>query len=261
MSQRFDPGRRPTKAERKEEARLERERIQRKMAARKRNRKISLVVVALAVVGILVATVLYSARNGLPTPAALLRKAAADATAAGCTAIQTTPNYQNASGQDPSIDHMHIGSDPSVKTPPPLSSYPTVPPASGPHDPTPAAGGVYTSPPIIYQAIHSLEHAGVIIWYSPAAAGSKAVSDIERFYRQKTDVGQSKVIVAPYDYSDQGTAGTLGSRYQMALVAWHYVQYCSLPRLSVAYSFSSQYSNATPGGHYIGKAREQNSSI
>ena len=260
MSQSFDPGRRATKAERKEEARLERDRIQRQMAARKRNRKISIVVVALAVAGILVATALYSSANKIPSPASLLSNAAADTSASGCGPIQTTTNYQNAPGDDPAIDHAHIG-DATAPTPPPLSSYATVPPASGPHDPNAATGGVYTTPPIVYQAIHSMEHAGVIIWYAPSAADSKAVKQIQRFYGQTVDVGQSKVIVAPYNFPDQGTQGHLPSGYQMALVAWHRLQLCASPSLSVAYSFSSQYSNATPNGKYKGVARELNSSM
>ena len=49
-----DGSRRPTKAERKDQARLEREQIQRQMAARKRNRNIGIVVISLAVVAVLV---------------------------------------------------------------------------------------------------------------------------------------------------------------------------------------------------------------
>jgi Protein of unknown function (DUF3105) len=262
VSQESDPGRRATKAERKEEARLERERIQRQMASRKRNRNIALVAIAVTVAAILVSTVLFSSpKTKTQTPASLLTKAAADTTAAGCGAIQTTTNYQNAVGADPSIDHAHIGSDPTVMTPPPLSSYPTVPPASGPHDGSPASAGVYSSPPDIYKAIHSLEHGGAIIWYAPSAAGSQAVKDIQSFYKQSANVGQSKVVVAPYDFPTQGAQGQLPSGNQMALVAWHRLQLCAQPSLSVAFSFSSQYSNSYPGGHYIGAAREPNASM
>jgi Protein of unknown function (DUF3105) len=262
VSRESDPNRRATRAERREEGRLERERIQRQMASRKRNRNIALVAVALAVVGVLVATALYSSpKTKIPTPASLLAKATADTTAAGCGAVQTTSNYQNAPGADPNIDHMHIGSDPTMMSPPPLSDYATVPPASGPHNPSPASAGVYSSPPDIYQAIHSLEHAGVIIWYAPSAASSQPVKDIGAFYRQSANVGQSKVIVAPFDFPAQGAQGQLPAGYQMALVAWHRLQLCALPSLSVAFSFSSQYSNAYPAGHYIGAAREPNASM
>jgi hypothetical protein len=262
-------GRKPTKAERKEEARLERDRIQRQMASRTRNRKIGLGLIALAVAVIVVIVAVSRLNAPNNSPAALLTRASADAKAAGCGPVQQTPNYNNAPGQDPDIDHAHIGdtTDPNAPlTAPPLSSYPTVPPASGPHYPAPRgpiAGGVYTTPPDAWGAIHSLEHGGVIIWYSPAAAGSSQVKQIESFYNQSKDVGQSKVIVAEYNYPDQGAAGQLPAGKQMALVAWHRLQLCSLPSLPAAFDFASQYSSGyptsgVPSRKYIGVAREPN---
>lgn len=264
MANTNDPDRRMTKAERKEAARLERERIQQQMAARARNRRIGTALVALAVVVVVVVVFVVkpggSAAGDLPTPQALLDEAKGASKAAGCDAVASTPNFQNAPGNDPNIDHTHIGTPP-ITTPPPLSQYATIPPASGPHDPTPASGGVYDRPPDIYQAIHALEHAGAIIWYAPSAAGSEAVKEIKAFYGQSANVGQVKVIVAPYDYPDQGAQGQLPSGVQMALVAWHRLQTCAQPSLAVAFDFTSQYSNAYPNGHYIGVAREPGASM
>ncbi len=254
--QRTDPGRRPTKAERKEEARAERERIQRTIAARRRNRRLGLLFTATAVVIVVaVVFVVQSGAAGLPTPDSLLANASAESAAAGCDAVQQTPNYQNASGKDPDIDHAHIGAS-TVSSPPPLSSYATSPPASGPHNPNPLSAGIYSSAPDVYRAIHALEHAGVIIWYAPSAENSDAVRQVKDFYAQTNDVGQSKIIVAPYDYPSQGVAGVLPNGIQMALVAWHRLQTCAQANLAAAYSFSSQFDIATPGGHYVGEARE-----
>jgi Protein of unknown function (DUF3105) len=258
VANRQSGGDRLTKAERKEQARVEREQIQRQMAARTRNRKIGTALVAIAIVVVVIAAFLFRGA-GLPKPADLLAKAASEQTAAGCAAVQTTPNYSNATGADPQIDHAHIGSSVALQTPPPLSSYPTTPPASGPHDATYATAGVYSSPPDIYQTIHSIEHAAVIVWYAPAAAGSDAVAQIRSFYGQlatKENVGQAKIIVSPYDFPAQGAKGSLLANVQMALVAWHHLQYCARPNLAAAFDFSSKYSNAYPGGHYIGEARE-----
>ena len=47
-------GHRPTKAERKEQARIDRERIQSQMASKRRNRNIGLALIALAAVAIVV---------------------------------------------------------------------------------------------------------------------------------------------------------------------------------------------------------------
>jgi Protein of unknown function (DUF3105) len=259
--QRTDPSRRPTKAERKEQARVEREQIQRTMAARRRNRTLALVLIATAT-AIVVAVVflLQPESTAPPSPADLLAKASAQASTAGCSSVQTTPNYQNATGDDPPIDSAHIGNS-DAPTAPPLTSYATVPAASGPHNPDPLPAGIYSSPPDVYRSIHALEHAGTIIWYAPSAADSEAVRQIKDFYSQSENVGQAKVIVAPYDYPSQGEAGTLPNGIQMALVAWHRLETCAQANLAAAYSFSSQYNNATPDGKYIGVAREPNGAM
>ena len=250
------PGRRPTKAERKEEARRERERLQAQAAARKRNRTIGLSLVALATVAVVVVVVIAQAskpKSDIPTTSALLAQAAAATKSAGCDAVASTPNFGNAPGADPTIDHAHIGT--TIASAPPLSAYPTTPPASGPHEPVPLPAGVYDSSPDIYASIHSLEHAGAIIWYAPSAANSDAVKQIKAFYRQKANVGQTKVIVAPYDYASQGAQGSLPAGVQMALAAWHRLQTCASPNLAVAFDFTSQYSNGY-GNAYKGVARE-----
>jgi len=253
-------GKRPTKAERREEARLQREAIQRKMAARRRNRSIGLALVVVAAATAVVAVfVTASGGSGIPSAQDLLKAAPAAVKTAGCDAVQTTPNYQNAKGDDPDVDHTHIGSTTTFATPPPLSSYPTTPPASGPHDPTPLSAGVYPSPPGVYNAVHALEHGGTIIWYSPDASGEQ-LDQILAFYGQRqkeANVGQDRVIVAPYSYPSEGDAGTLPKGAQMVLVSWHRMQTCANVNLAVAFDFTSQYSYPSWNGRpWKGVARE-----
>ena len=137
-------------------------------------------------------------------------------------------------------------------TPPPLSTYPSVPPASGPHQPVPLHAGVYGDPPDVYSAIHSLEHGGVIVWLAPAAepfAGSE-------FFKDAANIDH--VIVAPYDYPEQGKYGSLPAGTQMALVAWHHVQLCKSPNLEAVQEFLSGYRYPPlGGGPYLGDAPEQ----
>jgi hypothetical protein len=263
-----DDGRRVTKAERREEARLKREEIQRKMASRRRNRSIGLVLLVLSVVIVVVAVFLTSGGSGtsatdVPTAATVLSQAAKAADTAGCDAVQETTNYANAPGDDPAIDHTHIGTPP-VTSAPALSTYATIPPASGPHDPSPLPAGVYDSPPDVYRTIHSLEHGAVIIWYSPDATG-KQLDDLIAFYTQPAadpEVGQAKIIIAPYDYPDQGAAGQLPAGVQMAVVSWHRLQTCTAVSLPVAFGFSSQFEVPGYGGQtYKGVAREPDAAI
>ena len=251
MSNQPTDGRRPTKAERKEQARLEREAIQRQMASRKRNRAIGLSLVALAAVAVIVAIVVLQPAGSdasLPTPAELLAQAPDAARAAGCGEVQTTDPY-------PDADAAHIEGDERFPQLPPLDTYPSTPPASGPHvGSATLPAGVYDSRPDIGIAIHSLEHGGTVVWYSPDAP-QEQVDAITAFYGQSDPVGQDRVIVAPYDYEEPG--GQLPDGVQMALVAWHRLQTCTTPSLEVAFDFTSQYS-APPsqGREYAGEAPE-----
>jgi hypothetical protein len=113
---------------------------------------------------------------------------------------------------------------------------------------------VYSTPPPIDRVIHSLEHGAAIVWYAPDVSG-KELDQIRSFYKG-SHVG-SRVIVAPYDYPDQGAAGTLPAGTQMALVAWHNVQKCANVNLAAAFGFTSSYT-APPFGRrpYKGEAPE-----
>lgn len=256
---RDDAAHRATKAERKEQARLEREKIQQQMRARHRNRNIGLTLMALAVVVVVVAVFVMQPGKGksgdLSTPKDLLAQAKDAAKTAGCDAPSNVGPYNPASA-----DRTHVGGDPQYPTMPPLSTYPSTPPASGPHNPTTLPAGVYNTPPPVDESIHSMEHAGAIIWYAPDAP-STVIDQIKTFYQQSANVGQSKVIIAPYDYKDQGTAGQLPAGVQMALVAWHFVQTCNQPNLAVAFNFTAQYSNAYDPSLYIGQAPEPNNTM
>jgi hypothetical protein len=153
------------------------------------------------------------------------------------------------------LDRTHIGGA-EARQMPPLSSYPSVPPASGPHAPTPLDAGVYRTPPPIDRAIHSLEHAAVIVWFDPSVASSQGVGDIEAFFSRGNE--RNHVIVAPYDYAKAGEAGELPAGQTMALVAWHHVRLCAQPSLPVAYAFVHDYRfNLYQRGAYRGDAPEK----
>ena len=227
-----------TKAERKDEARRQRVELQRKMARGKRNRRIAIGVLVVLVAGV-AAFALTRPQPAEASPQDLLAAAPQAVKAAGCGQVQNVGPFQPKSQ-----DRAHVSA--AIQ----LSQYPSVPPASGPHNPIPLGAGVYGSPPAIDRAIHSLEHGAAIVWYSPDASGPE-LDKIKAFY-ERSDVGR-RVIVAPYDYPDQGAAGTLPKGAQMALVAWHYVQTCARPNLAAAFGFTSSYS-APPFGHQTYKA-------
>jgi Protein of unknown function (DUF3105) len=247
-------GRRLTKAERKEQARREREELQRKMASKRRARTVGVAAGAAVIAAVVVGATLLPSGGDFPEPAQLLQRAGAAATEAECDEVATTPDYDPADG-----DRAHI--DPTAG--PGLSTYPTTPPASGPHadnTPGPLPAGVYDSLTLeeVYRAIHSLEHGASIVWYDPTAPVGK-VARLREFYDrrlQDAQVGQDRVIVAPYDVPGDA-AGILPEGRQMALVSWHRLRSCASVDLAVAFDFTSQYSFPTAEDRdYAGDAPE-----
>jgi hypothetical protein len=245
----------PNRLARKEEARKERERLRRKIARRRYYRRTWQVAVALVVIGALIFLFTRPKAKLSADDQKLYDQgtAAATLTAAGCDAVATVPPYSPESNA-----RAHINPPGAVTTPPPLTTYSSIPPASGPHNQTPLAGGVYSDPPDIYQTIHSLEHGAVIIWYDPSAGTTQELADLQTFF-QKSGEG-AKVIVAPYSYPDQGDAATLPSGDQMVLVAWHRMQTCSRVSLPVAFAFVANYDSAGKGT-YKGEAPEPTAAL
>jgi hypothetical protein len=238
------PDRRITKAERKQLARLERERLERKMAAARRNRRIVVGIGALAVVAV-IAFLLTRPEPVRADPKELLARSQAAADRAGCGDPEDVGPYQPQER-----DQAHV----TAEEMPALSTYPSIPPASGPHGEIPLPSGVYDSPPPMDRLIHSLEHGAAVVWYAPDATEAE-LEPLVTFFED--DEFGDRVIVAPYDYPGEQEAGSLPSGVRMALVAWHVVESCADIDLAAAFGFTARYA-APPFGDepYLGSAPE-----
>lgn len=211
----------PNRLARKEEARRQREAIRRKMARRRWYR----------VGGVALAVLMLAGGVG-----AYLMTRPDPAAEAGCTAVQAAPPLEGA------LDRIHIGSEGAPAQQPPLSDYPSVPPASGPHAAQPLPAGVYDTSPDIGQVIHSLEHGAVVVWYSPEVPDSRLEP-----IRRLVDADPDHVILALYDYPDQGGQGSLPEGRDLALVAWHRLQVCDEVSADVVGSFVDRFRIPTGG--------------
>jgi hypothetical protein len=240
---------RVTKAERKEQARHKRAELQRKAARSRRNRRIVIVGLAVIVAGV---AIFAFTRPGteVPSPQELLADVEDARTQAGCGEIEDVGSYQPRAR-----DRAHV----APEAMPALSTYASTPPASGPHNEITFGAGVYSSPPPIERVLHSLEHGGAVVWYAPDATGQE-LERLRAFY-EDDEVGD-RVIVAPYDYPDQGPAGVLPAGARMALVSWHHVESCDQLSLPAAFGFTSSYA-APPFGQrqYRGNAPEAGSAF
>jgi type II secretory pathway pseudopilin PulG len=147
------------------------------------------------------------------------------ALAAGCAKVQTIKGLTNKHVQSATI------------------SYKTSPPTGGNHDPVPLGAGTYpaafstdpTKQPSIYQAVHSLEHGYVIVWY-------KGLSTTELDAMTKAVSGESKVILVPYP-DMPGTS-------KVALTSWGRLEYCGKPSTRVATSFIKRFKNSPTAPEY-----------
>ena len=240
---------RPTKAERKEQARRERAELQRKIARSRRRRRIAGVLLLVVTVGLAVAWFLRP-QPVRATPGELFAAAPQARETAGCGPVENVGPYQPEGS-----DRGHVDAEAT----PPLSTYPSVPPASGPHNEITWGAGVYDSPPPIERVLHSLEHGAAVVWYAPDASGEE-LDRIREFYAD--GVPASRVIVAPYDYPEQGAAGSLPGGNEMALVSWHRVQTCASVNLAAAFGFTANHA-APPFGQrlYRGSAPEAGSAF
>jgi len=133
-----------------------------------------------------------------PDPGAIPQAALDAAAAAGCDPLERPVL------PEPSRDHLEPGAS---------FDYGDLPPAAGPHDPSPlpADPHVHAEPVAQTRAVHNLEHAYVLIWYRPAAEGGIAGDVVGALEALAND--EDRVIMAPYPDLPDGRS--------LALVAWN----------------------------------------
>ncbi len=187
--------------ERKEQARQARE-AERKRAARQAafRRAITLSVVGVVAVGVYLAyDWLNRGAAARPIPAAAIRAAEA----AGCTTVETPL------GSAPGNQHLQAGQ---------AYTYDQHPATSGWHDPSPLPldPKVYDSPISETNAVHNLEHSGVIVYYQDTGDASLSTDAVDQLATLVN--GSTNVLMAPYPGLPEGQA--------MALAAWNKLQTC-----------------------------------
>jgi hypothetical protein len=97
--------------------------------------------------------------------------------------------------------------------------YSTVPATSGQHWNTPGEWGVYppSSPAIESQAIHNLEHGGIVIWYQPLQTDPADVQSLTDYVQQQVRSSRFKVILSPWTGQDFG--------HPIAVTSWNWLLY------------------------------------
>jgi Protein of unknown function (DUF3105) len=187
-----------SRQERKERARTAKE-VERKRQARKAAVRRAGI---FGVVGLVSFGVLWYVQRA-PGPGAIPAAAVATASAAGCTPV-TQPLADAPGGQ-----HLQPGQ---------TTSYDQHPATSGVHAPTPlpTTPDVYTNPVDETQAVHFLEHAGVILYYRADGADALPDATVARLAQVAHD--RRNTLLIPYPDLPDGEA--------LALAAWNRLQTC-----------------------------------
>ena len=191
-------GAKPERRERKDEARRSRE-AERKRVARKAAFRRSLMFGGVGVLVILGVSYFNRAAGAKPLSSAAL----AAAQAAGCSSVVHQTN--DAPGG------LHLPSGASY-------DYPVHPATYGYHDPSPLPGQprVYTAPVQETQAVHTLEHGSVIMYYRVPADGGIS-QDVVNALAPVAN-GNHATYLIPYANLPEGTA--------LAFTAWNEILTC-----------------------------------
>jgi Protein of unknown function (DUF3105) len=199
------PGATPTRGgandarrERKELARQARE-VERKRLARKAAIRRATTIVGVGLVAFGVIWWFNRAAAPRPIPEAAVRAA----TAAGCATVETP------AASAPGDQHLQPGQ---------AHTYADRPATSGPHDPSPlpVEPKVHDTPITETNAVHNLEHAGVIVYYQPEGDDALPSDVVDRL--EATVNATTNVLMAPYPDLPAGEA--------LALTAWNKLQTC-----------------------------------
>ena len=188
----------PERRERKEEARRARE-AERKRTARRAAVRRALIFATVGVILLLVLSFLTRASAAKPLSA----DAVAAAQAAGCSGVQTP------AASAPGGLHLTSGED---------YTYPDHPATSGYHDPAslPPTPRVYITPVRETQAVHTLEHGSVIMYYRPPGDGGIKPDVVNALGPVAT--GNHATYLIPYSDLPNGTG--------FALTAWNKLITC-----------------------------------
>jgi Protein of unknown function (DUF3105) len=137
------------------------------------------------------------------SPRPIAQAAVRAASAAGCT-IPKRPLADAPGGQ-----HLQSGE---------AHTYDQRPATSGPHDPTPLpdSPNVYTQPVPETQAVHTMEHAGILVYYRSDGDGALP-ADVVGSLAQVVESAKNTVL-APYDGLPDGVS--------LALATWNELQTC-----------------------------------
>ncbi len=155
-------------------------------------------------------------RNRLTLPAiAAAILAAAIAAACGGSSFSDDPRITQFDNELTEEGQQHVG----TTVPVPYESYEGgLPPYGGPHDGYTLPCGIYDAPVRVEQAVHSLEHGAVAIWWEPSRTSPEEVEQLYEIARRHLEAGDFTILAPLSGISSKIVLSSWGERMTLDAV-------------------------------------------
>ena len=128
-------------------------------------------------------------RRGLAAALALV--AAAALAACGGSSLRDDPRLTEFENEFTTDSQQHVGATVDV---PYEQLEGGIPPYGGPHDGYTLPCGIYDDAVRVEQAVHSMEHGAVAIWWEPSRASQGEVEQLRQIARRHLEAGDFTIL-------------------------------------------------------------------
>lgn len=153
-------------------------------------------------------------RRGLTAAISLLAAAVALA-ACGGSSLRDDPRLTEFDNEFTTESQQHVGATVNV---PYEQLEGGIPPYGGPHDGYTLPCGIYDDAVRVEQAVHSMEHGAVAIWWEPSRASQEEVEQLSRIARRHLEDGDFTILAPLQGIGSKIVLASWGERMRLDAV-------------------------------------------
>ena len=153
-------------------------------------------------------------RRGLTAAIGLLAAAVALA-ACGGSSLRDDPRLTEFDNEFTTESQQHVGATVNV---PYEQLEGGIPPYGGPHDGYTLPCGIYDDAVRVEQAVHSMEHGAVAIWWEPSRASQEEVEQLSRIARRHLEDGDFTILAPLQGIGSKIVLASWGERMRLDAV-------------------------------------------
>ena len=152
-------------------------------------------------------------RRGLTAALALV--AAAALAACGGSSLRDDPRLTEFDNEFTTDSQQHVGATVDV---PYEQLEGGIPPYGGPHDGYTLPCGIYDDAVRVEQAVHSMEHGAVAIWWEPSRASQGEVEQLRQIARRHLEAGDFTILAPLQGLGSKNVLTSWGERMSLDTV-------------------------------------------